>query len=458
MRTIEFVLVAFLLIGGLLTRLSYLNYPAQVIFDEVHFGKFVNAYCCTQEHFFDIHPPHGKLLIAAAVATTSYTGFFPFENIGDDYSEEFPVVAFRLMPALAGALIPLIFFVLLRQLGATIWTAFLGGSLILLDNALIVQSRLISLDSILVLATFGSLSAYLAGLKSLNMSSTKKKWFYISGLWFVTTGVLGGLAVGTKLTGLAALGIILSIGTIFFIRSLWVLNSKVTPAAIALSSFVIIGCACLVYFSGWAIHSLLLTKPGYGDAFYVREATIFKKHQVMLSANYGLAATHPYASRWYTWPLMQRPVFYWQDGDARLYFLGNPAIWWGATLFGIVGLIDLIRRYSRGDNLSHNRKEFNFHSAALLIPILGYVISFWPLIRVPRPLFLYHYVTPLLFSLLFCLLWLDHTRFFRRNHLKAILSLFLTVLVITIFFSPVTYGYAVPEWWQRAMIWLPTWR
>jgi dolichyl-phosphate-mannose--protein O-mannosyl transferase len=36
------------------------------VFDEVTFGKFVQAYCCTGERFFDIHPPHGKLLIAAA--------------------------------------------------------------------------------------------------------------------------------------------------------------------------------------------------------------------------------------------------------------------------------------------------------------------------------------------------------------------------------------------------------
>ncbi|MBI3421301.1 MAG: phospholipid carrier-dependent glycosyltransferase, partial [Candidatus Sungbacteria bacterium] len=35
-----------------------LDYPRQVVFDEVHFGKFVNAYCCTKERFFDIHPPH----------------------------------------------------------------------------------------------------------------------------------------------------------------------------------------------------------------------------------------------------------------------------------------------------------------------------------------------------------------------------------------------------------------
>ena len=34
----------------------------QVVFDEYHFGKFVNGYI-TGEYFFDIHPPLGKLLL-----------------------------------------------------------------------------------------------------------------------------------------------------------------------------------------------------------------------------------------------------------------------------------------------------------------------------------------------------------------------------------------------------------
>ena len=34
---------------------AFLSYPAQVVFDEVHFGKFVAGYF-THQYFFDIHP------------------------------------------------------------------------------------------------------------------------------------------------------------------------------------------------------------------------------------------------------------------------------------------------------------------------------------------------------------------------------------------------------------------
>ena len=188
-----------LLALGVLTRMVGLSHPGQVIFDEVHFGKFVNSYCCTGEHFFDIHPPHAKLLVAGAAHLAGYDGSQSFENIGESFGPTVPVAALRLVPALAGALLPLVLFLLLRQLGASPPLAFFGGWLAVFDNALVTQSRLISLDSVLLLATFGSLSAYLQGSKQLAAGS--KPW-----LWFVLAGALAGLAVGTKLTGLAALG------------------------------------------------------------------------------------------------------------------------------------------------------------------------------------------------------------------------------------------------------------
>ena len=89
---------------GLLLRLPFISYPSQVVFDEVGFGKLVTAYGWTGKRLFDVHPPHGKLLITAAAYLGGYTGSIDFSKIGNSCSES--IAPLRFMPALAGALIP----------------------------------------------------------------------------------------------------------------------------------------------------------------------------------------------------------------------------------------------------------------------------------------------------------------------------------------------------------------
>ena len=81
-------------------------------------GNFVSAYCCTGERIFDLHPPHGKLLIAAGARLGGYDGKFTFGQIGKPYGDV-PVFALRFVPALAGVLIAPLFLLLLVELGAS---------------------------------------------------------------------------------------------------------------------------------------------------------------------------------------------------------------------------------------------------------------------------------------------------------------------------------------------------
>jgi dolichyl-phosphate-mannose--protein O-mannosyl transferase len=71
-----------------------LKWPAQVVFDEVHFGKFVNGYI-TGRYFFDIHPPLGKLLIALVAYSYGYDGTQPFDHIGEAYHANVNLFALR---------------------------------------------------------------------------------------------------------------------------------------------------------------------------------------------------------------------------------------------------------------------------------------------------------------------------------------------------------------------------
>jgi dolichyl-phosphate-mannose-protein mannosyltransferase len=71
-----------------------------------------------------------------------------------DYIEPgVPYVAMRMLPAIMGILVVPVIFLTLRSSGCTQTTALLGAALITFENGLITQSRLILLDSPLVICT-----------------------------------------------------------------------------------------------------------------------------------------------------------------------------------------------------------------------------------------------------------------------------------------------------------------
>jgi dolichyl-phosphate-mannose--protein O-mannosyl transferase len=174
--------------------------------------------------------------------------------------------------------------------------------------------------------------------------------------------------------------------------------------------------AVSVYAAGWALHFALLDQPGPGHAWAVPTGDwlvdTVHAHRRMLASNYGLTAGHAYASPWWSWPLMLRPIYYWTDADAALYFVGNPVVWWGAGL-GLVLLLGTTALMRVSD--LRVQVAARAGSSWLWLPLLGYVVALAPLVRIPRALFLYHYLTPLLFSVCAVILWLDHIGFTRSG-------------------------------------------
>ena len=391
-----FGLIAILLLLGvsLLTRLVWLDYPRQVVFDEVHFGKFVNAYCCSGERIFDIHPPHGKLLVAGLAKLGGYEGDFLFEHIGQAYADETPVGWLRAAPALLGVFIPVLAYWVLRRLGVGRLVAAGAGLILALENSLIVQSRLISLDNLLVVGELLALGAFLEA-RGLNVGS--RKWW----VWLGVSGVGIGLAAGAKFTGLMALGLI----GLLVVWELGTSSSWRRARTWVLGGLGVLVVAAAVYSSGWVAHYRLLPNPGPGDAWQSVSGNIIRDtiemHRIMLTANYNLEATHPFSSEWWTWPIMKVPVFYWQSGEDTIYFQGNPVVWWGALLGAIVscGWLTYRKRWSYG----------------VWVLLLAYGMAMLPLVRVPRALFLYHYLTPLIFSFFLAIVAFDRWLKTREN-------------------------------------------
>ncbi|XP_063234675.1 protein O-mannosyltransferase 1 isoform X2 [Bacillus rossius redtenbacheri] len=146
-----------LFLMGLATRMYRLEEPRSIVFDELHYGKYVSLYM-KRTFFFDSHPPLGKQLIALVAYLASFDGQFKFDRIGSSYPDSVPLFALRFVPALCGSVVIPVAYHLMLELGLSQWTAVLAGFLLLCDNALLTQSRFILMESMLLMfALFGLL-------------------------------------------------------------------------------------------------------------------------------------------------------------------------------------------------------------------------------------------------------------------------------------------------------------
>ena len=266
-------IVGALTLAALFVRLFRIYQPSSVVFDEVHFGGFASKYI-KGKFFMDVHPPLAKLLITLAGYLAGFDGEFDFKDIGKDYLEPgVPYVAMRLLPAVLGVMAVPTMFLTLKAAGCRTFTAFMGAGMILFENGLITQSRLILLDSPLVICT--ALTA-LSWTSFTNQNELGPKAAFTPSWWFwlAATGVGLGATVSVKWVGLFTIAWVGSLT----ILQLWVLlgdTRNVTPRVWFKHFFARVFCLIVIpltfYMALFAIHFLCLVNPGDGDGFMSSE-------------------------------------------------------------------------------------------------------------------------------------------------------------------------------------------
>lgn len=442
-----------LLVIGALTHLIGLSHPRQVVFDEVHWGKFVSAYCCTGERVFDVHPPAGKLLLTIGAVLGGYDGSQSFESIGLPY-EQAPVFWLRLVPALSGIAIPVLFFLFLRALGGSLAIAWMGGFLLALDNAFILETRTMLFDGILVASSLGSLVCLLWSERA---TTPVREWACI-----LACGALAGLAVGTKFTGLAVPALIAA----WLARAWWTKRRAARGRGLAIG---VTGVA--VYLAGWMIHFALLTQPGPADAFHPTTGRFIEDlrvvHRTMVAANAGMTATHPDASHPITWPIMKVQPFFWSSSDGAVqYMIGNPVVWWGSTILLVsILVISGLRRLRRVGHAGPGTSALERLSTPARPSwwlLLAYVVAYVPFFGVSRVLFLYHYLTPLVFALAFVLMWLESAGWTRPDGVRRQRASYYGVIAAAVagfvLMSPLTYGFTAGAYSEWLVAVIRSWR
>ena len=309
----EYFWVGGLIFLGLLTRLVFLGNPAEVVFDEVHFGKFASAYF-TGDYYFDIHPPLGKLLIAGGAWLGGYAdyiqhnGVFSFESISVDYGAT-PYIWFRFLPAVFGALVPLAVYLFVKSLGVKSYLALLSGFSLVLDNALLTQSRFILLDSFLIFFGFLGLAVFFFS-RSADYPLPK----------LILAGALLALSFSIKWTGLAfwgLAGLVYSLDALKIFVSSIKFKGKIRLLVPGLLAFCIVPAA--LYFAVFALHFQLLphcSQGGTSGCAYMEQgfqglplwSKFLQLNAKMYFYNATLKAEHAYGSPAWTWPLLHRPA------------------------------------------------------------------------------------------------------------------------------------------------------
>ena len=444
-----------ILVVSALVHFAYFGYPNQTVFDEVHFGMFITGYF-TGEYFFDIHPPLAKLLMSLAGYFGGFRAGFSFSNIGEAFPDH-SYLALRLLPTLAGVFLPIIIYWLARRLKFSTLTSTGLGLLVAIDAALLVQSRFMLLDSFLLFFGFSALLSYLRYRENPGIKN------------IIITGLLAGLAGSVKWTGFSFLGIILIWEMAGFVSKLWhpeILRKLFGP-------ILIVVLAGLIYFSTFAVHFALLPKSGQGDAFMSPEfqaglignsyqndpnikplgllSKFVQLNTEMYRANQNLTATHPYGSQWYTWPWLQRPIYYWNQNfgngqEGRIYLLGNPIIWWISSIAMLWLLLTLLSRWFL--------REGNASAAKLIAG--GYLFNLLPFIGITRVMFLYHYFSALIFALLALGYVIDSTSG-KTKKATWVAILLLSVLAF-FYFAPLSYGLERTTAQLDQLFWFSSWR
>jgi dolichyl-phosphate-mannose--protein O-mannosyl transferase len=387
-------------------RLPRLGVPGEEVFDEVYHAKTALQYLNGESPTEWVHPPTAKLLIAVGVWLFGYVPW-----------------AWRLMPALAGVTLAPVFYLFARRVLLTERAAVLATVLLLCDGVYLVQSRIAMTN---IFAVLFQVSAALFILRAALRPRLSAPDMAAAGLFL-------GLALSTRWTSLWAAGflglVLLAVRRLRIIKprelTLTLLAFLVLPAGIYVLSYV----------------------PWMRQGHELKE--LLPLQQAIWRYHADLRATHPYFSRWYTWPLLYRPTWYYfkQTGDTirGIVALGNPALWWASVPVTAWALVT-------GAKEKNPRRLFSG---------LGFCALYLPWGVAPRTLNYSHYLFEAIpYACLSLGELLD-----RRWDMKWARLYVAVVVLLFFFFLPFLVALPIPAHWYfhdlgggvRPWTWFPKW-
>jgi dolichyl-phosphate-mannose--protein O-mannosyl transferase len=390
------LLIALLIVAAGV-RFWRLDQPPTQYFDEIYYARTAREYLIGAPIFEWTHPPLSKLLVAAGVWAF---GFNPW--------------GWRFAPALFGVLLIAALYLLgrwfFRDPRGGLSLAFLGT----IESFFVVESRIAKPEIFLVAFAVAAYAFWWAALRT-----HRAGWLYVAGL-------CAGAAAATKWTGAATIAVLVVATAVAMRRG--VLTVHLGHAAAALMFLPMI-----VYAAAYVPHLFR------GETL----ADLVRLHRNMYVYHSTLEATHPYASTWWTWPLLLRPMWYHYEASGGMmtgvFAVGNPMLWW---------MVIPAIAFATWRCWKERRLED-------LFVVVGFALTYLPYVVIGRLLFVYHMLPALPFAFLALLSLADHVA--RRGGRRWVVAYAVVAAIMFVYFLPVLTAYPVPADWLRWWIWMPSW-
>ena len=188
-----------------------------------------------------------------------------------------------------------------------------------------------------------------------------------------------------------------------------------------------------------------------GEADWHGLGQVIRQNRLAFDFHSSLDQPHPYSSTWDEWPITARPVFlYSTSGNAKIYSLGNPVIFWtglAALAFALWQALAFVRARISASGMLSVQGRLPPHRAALLFVVLGYLALWLPMAPTSRVLFIYHYLPALSFAILalaYAVHWLWHQP---EEWGRYMAITFLAIVALTFaFLYPHLAAVPVPGW------------
>jgi dolichyl-phosphate-mannose-protein mannosyltransferase len=421
-------------LSTLIDEQNLVQYPAtymtQTYFDEIYYVRSAEQYLNLQVPYEWTHPPLGKLIIASGI---SFFGFNPF--------------GWRILGVVAAALMIPFIYILGKKLFGKWIGAVASAFLLTFDFMHFTLARMATVDTYVILFSLASQLFFLIYLKNVQKNGWKTPvkalflaiLFFALGFstkWFVLYGFAAQLTflAALRLKEVAKLKKGLS-------DKLYVFTD---PPFSTIVGFLLL--AVLVYF--------LTYIP---DVLAGRSAIdLLSLQGAMYNYHATLDATHAFASSWWTWPLMLRPLWLYvstlpNDVTSTITLMGNPLVWWvgfacviGISIFAIDKIVKAV-----GNRLG------KIGLPALFI-ITFFFFQWIPYMLISRITFIYHFYLNVPFLCLATAYFMSKYWGNRWVKLAAIAYFAATVALFALFY-PVISGTPAANSWIDSLQWLNGW-